>query len=107
MCNAVETPLIILIATEWMDDSEGNIEIVVIFTHANNGWFVTDTEINESGKRVTSESMHREDIINLAPKNIDAMYLLGCNMGMSLIQDNDQNCGEKKYDNKYSKKKNF
>ncbi len=73
-----------------MDDSSEEIDVVVIMTHANNDYFVTDSVMNGDSRETTAE-MYRGDIANLDDKNIDTLLLLGCSMG---IKDQGANGSE-------------
>lgn len=57
-----------------------DIDVVVLMTHSNNQYFVTDSTILEDGTRKTTAKMYRDDIIGLNQKSISDMYLIGCNM---------------------------
>ena len=76
-----------------MDDSSEEIDVVVIMTHANNDYFVTDSVMNGDSRETTAE-MYRGDIANLDDKNIDTLLLLGCSMGIK-----DQLAGSKDRNN--------
>ncbi|MDE6386677.1 MAG: hypothetical protein K2L82_02585, partial [Lachnospiraceae bacterium] len=70
-----------------MDDSSEEIDVVVIMTHANNDYFVTDSVMN-GDSRETTQMMYRTDINNLKDKNIDTLLLLGCSMGIADQKNN-------------------
>lgn len=73
-----------------MNDSE-EIEVVVILTHANDVHFVTDSEIDGDNKRVTTAKVNREGIDKLNEKDINTLYLFGCNMGLTDRTGKDNN----------------
>lgn len=62
-----------------------------ILTHANDNHFVTDSEINEDNTRVTTAKINREGIDKLEEKDINTLYLFGCNMGLTNRTDKDNN----------------
>ena len=64
-----------------MDDSNENIDVVVISTHANNNYFVTDS-VMDGDRRKTTGQMYRGDIAKLKDKNVDTLLLVGCSMGI-------------------------
>ena len=73
-----------------MNDSE-EIEVVVILTHSNDNHFVTDSKINDDNKRVTTATVKREGIDQLEEKDINTLYLFGCNMGLTDRTGKDNN----------------
>ena len=73
-----------------MNDSE-EIEVVVILTHSNDNHFVTDSKINDDNKRVTTATVEREGIDQLEEKDINTLYLFGCNMGLTDRTGKDNN----------------
>lgn len=65
------------------NNMEDEVDVVVILTHSNDSWFVTDSVIDSSGKRKTVDKVMRNDIIGLDKKKIGTMFLFGCNMGLT------------------------
>lgn len=65
--------------------SNGNpIDAVVVFTHANEGLWVSDSTINDSGKQAETEYFRISDISKLDPEiQIPLVISLGCNTGKS------------------------
>lgn len=68
------------------NNMDKDIDVVVLMTHSNNQYFVTDSTILEDGTRKTTAKMYRDDIIGLNQKSISDMYLIGCNMGLTDTQ---------------------
>ena len=76
----------------WNAMEDGNIDAVLIYTHANNNVLQVDTiEVkNDKGKieRKSNARFWKEEVNNLESKTIDTLVFLGCNTGATKETDN-------------------
>ncbi len=76
----------------WNAMEDGNIDAVLIYTHANNNVLRVDTIENKNDKgeiELTSNARFwKEEVNDLESKTIDTLVFLGCNTGLTIKNDN-------------------